>query len=180
VLPVLLLSVALVAQDASPSQESAPPQPQTQSQSQVGAVGVDAYRGNYEGPKSEQEARYDSSIWSAYASKESEMGGLEGSWVVTDATGRKLVGLELRNDHRLSGQLEGAWRALQAGFGLNTSGFISNVSLTGRDLEINYGPGRRSPNILQLHRDSGGAWRGNLLDVQGQKTPIVMTKATAG
>ena len=176
-LPVLLLSAALLAQDVPAPQGAAQPQ----SPSQTGAVGVDAYRGNYEGPKSEQEARYDSSIWSAYANKESEMGALEGSWVVTDQTGRKLVGLELRNDQKLSGQLEGAWRALQAGFGLNTSGFISNVSLTGRDLEINYGPSRqRSPNILQLHRDTNGAWRGNLLDVKGQKTPIVMTKATAG
>jgi len=175
VLPALILSAALFAQDASAAQDAAP------SQSQSGGVGVDAYRGNYEGPKSEQEARYDSSIWSAYANKESEMGALEGSWVVADTDGHRLVGLELRNDQKLSGQLEGAWRSLQMGFGLNRSGFISNVSLTGRDLEINYAPGRqRSPNILQLHRDASGAWRGNLLDVKGQKTPIVMTKATAG
>ncbi len=169
-LPVLILSAALLAQDASPPQTNAQP----------AAVGVDAYRGNYEGPKSDQEARYDSSIWSAYASKENAMGGLEGSWIVADSAGHKLVGLELRNDQRLSGQLEGAWRSLQMGFGLNRSGFISNVSLTGRDLEINYAPGRqRSPNILQLHRDGSG-WRGNMLDVKGQKTPIVMTKATTG
>lgn len=178
-LPALILTAALLAQDASAAQDAAPPQSQPQSQS--GGVGVDAYRGNYEGPKSEQEARYDSSIWSAYANKESEMGSLEGSWVVTDGDGHKLVGLELRTDHQLSGQLEGAWRSLQIGFGLNRSGFISNVSLTGHDLEINYGPSRqRSPTILQLHRDAAGAWRGNLLDVKGQKTPIVMTKATAG
>lgn len=171
-LPALILSAALFAQDASPPQNPAPSQP--------AAVGVDAYRGNYEGPKSDQEARYDSSIWSAYANKESEMGSLEGSWIVTDGEGHKLVGLELRNDHQTSGQLEGAWRSLQMGFGLNRSGFISNVSLTGRDLEINYGPNRqRSPTILQLHRDGNG-WRGNLLDVKGQKTPIVMTKAAAG
>ncbi len=172
-LPFLILSAALLAQDASSAQDAAPSQP--------AAVDVDAYRGNYEGPKTAQEARYDSSIWSAYASKESEMGGLEGSWIVSDGEGHKLVGLELRSDHQISGQLEGAWRAMQAGFGLNTSGFISNLSLTGRDLEINYRPGRqRSPNILQLHRDTGGAWRGNLLDVQGHKTPIVMTKTSAG
>jgi len=173
VLPALILSAALLAQDASPPQNTAPSQP--------APVGVDAYRGNYEGPKSDQEARYDSSIWSAYANKESAMGGLEGSWVVTDAEGHKLVGLELRNDQKLSGQLEGAWRSLQLGFGLNRSGFIANVSLTGHDLEINYAPGRqRSPNILQLRRDASGAWRGNMLDIKGQKTPIVMTKATAG
>ncbi|WP_443748830.1 hypothetical protein [Asticcacaulis solisilvae] len=167
------MSTALLVQDASQSPDAAGSRP--------AAVGVDAYRGNYEGPKSEQEARYDSSIWSAYANKESEMGGLEGSWVVSDGDGHKLVGLELRSDHQISGQLEGAWRAMQAGYGLNTSGFISNLSLTGRDLEINYMPGRqRSPNILQVHRDASGAWRGNLLNVQGEKTPIVMTKATAG
>jgi hypothetical protein len=170
VLPALLLSAALLAQDsaAAPAQAGA-------------AVSVDAYRRDYEGPKTDAELRFDTSIWSAYNSKENQIGAMEGSWVVADATGRKLVGLELRNDNLVSGRLEGAWRSMLAGFGLNNSGFVSDVSLTGNNLEVNYFPGKsRSPTILQMRRDTTGAWRGSMLDATGKKTVIVMTRVAGG
>ncbi len=172
-LPALILTAALVAQDAAPATQSA-------GQTSTFAVGVDSYHRNYEGPQTDQEARYDSGILSAYSSKEGQMGGLEGSWVVATADGRNLVGLELRSNNA-GGQLDGAWRSMLTGYGMNNSGFVSNIALTGRDLEINYMPGRqRSPNILQVHKDADGYWRGSLLDVQGHKTAIVMSRLASG
>ncbi|MEI9903546.1 MAG: hypothetical protein WDN06_05855 [Asticcacaulis sp.] len=55
---------------------------------------------------------------------------------------------------------------------MNASGFVSDIELTGRDLEVNYVPGsQRSPNILRLHRDPSGQWRGDMMDPAGQQDP---------
>ncbi len=169
-LSALIVSAALLAQEtpAAPAQSGA-------------AVSVDAYRRDYEGPKSSSELRYDTSIWSAYSAKENQIGTLEGSWVVADTTGRKLVGLELRNDNIVSGRLEGAWRSMLAGFGLNGSGFVQDVSVTGNELEVNYFAGKsRAPTILQMHKDASGTWRGSLLDTSGKKTSVIMTRVGNG
>ncbi len=169
-LPALIVSAALLAQDSTATSPA----------SSGAAVSVDAYRRDYEGPKTDAEMRFDTSIWSAYNSKENQTGALEGSWVVADGAGRKLVGLELRNDNLVSGRMEGAWRSMLAGFGLNNSGFVSDVSLTGNNLEVNYFPGKsRSPTILQMRRD-GNAWRGSMLDANGKKTTVVMTRVASG
>ncbi len=175
-LTALILSAALMGQDIA--------DPQTPAQTpaaQTPPVTVDAYHGNYEAPKSGREMSYDSGIWSAYNAKESQVGNLEGSWVVATPDGRKLVGLELRSTNLVSGRLDGAWRSMLAGFGVNNSGFVSDMTLTGRDLEINYFAGKaRSPTILQLHKDNDGQWRGNMLDTTGHKTAIVMSNLRAG
>jgi hypothetical protein len=68
-----------------------------------------------------------------------------------------------------------------AGFGLNASGFVSNISLTGRDLEVNYFADKaRSPTILQVHKDNDGQWRGAMLAVDGSKTAITMRPLMPG
>jgi hypothetical protein len=170
VLPALIVSAVLMAQDTTAAASSS-----------GAAVSVDAYRRDYEGPKTDAESRFDNSIWSAYNGKENQVGGLEGSWMVADATGRKLVGLELRNDGTSTSRMDGAWRSMLAGFGLNNSGFVSDVSLTGNNLEVNYFPGKsRSPTILQMRRDASGAWRGSMLDATGHKTAVVMTRVASG
>lgn len=160
---VLLMAAALLAQDGAP---------QT---TESGAVRVEEYSRDYEGPKSDAEARYDSTILSAYSSK---VGQMEGSWEVSSADGRKLVGLELRNEGGARGRLEGAWRSMVAGLGLNETGFVSDISLVGNDMEVNYFQGRaRSPTILHLRKETEGRWRGTLMDVAGRKVPIVMARA---
>lgn len=175
-LTALILSAALMGQDVT--NDSASLQSPA---AQTPAVSVDAYHGNYEAPKTGQQLNYDSGIWSAYNAKENQVGNLEGSWVVATPDGRQLVGLELRSNNLVSGRLEGAWRSMLAGFGVNNSGFVSDVSLTGRDLEINYFAGKaRSPTILHIHQDGDGQWRGNMLDTAGHKTPVVMSNLRAG
>ena len=138
------------------------------------SVKVDAYHGDYESAKTDKEMRYDSGILSALSARE---GNMEGSWLVSGADGAKLLALELRSDKLLSGRLEGAWRSMLASFGMNGSGFVSSVDLTGRELEVNYFIGTaRSPTILRLHRDGDNLWRGDMMDVAGNKTPIVMSR----
>ncbi len=174
-LPALILTAALLA----PAAQDATVAPAASAQSSATAVGVNAYHRDYEGPQTDSEMRYNSNIMSAFSSKEGQM-GLEGSWLVATSDGRKLVGLELRTDGSAGGRLDGAWRSMLAGFGMNDSGFVSNIALTGRELEINYFPGKaHSPNILQVHRDADGSWRGSLLDPLGHRTAIVMSRALA-
>jgi len=166
VFTALLLSAALLAQDSSPADTAS-------------AVTVDQYHGTY--GQTDRALSYDSGIWSAYRAKESEVGSLEGSWTVADAGGRKLLGLVLRSDNVVSGRIEGAWRSLLATFGLNASGFVSDVSLTGHDLEVNYFAGKaRSPTILHLQKETDGLWRGTMLDPSGQKTTVTMARERSG
>ena len=139
-----------------------------------GAVSVDAYSRDYEGAKSDAEARYDANLLAAYSSK---VGQMEGPWEVTTNDGRKLIGLELRNEGGVRGRLEGAWRSMTAGLGLNETGFVSDISLVGNDMEINYFQGRaKSPTILHLRKETDGRWRGTMMDVAGRKTPVVMSR----
>jgi hypothetical protein len=145
------------------------------------AVSVDAYRRNYEGPKGSSELSYDSGLLSALRSKESRVGNMEGSWVVADTTGRKLLGLELRSDRVVSGRVEGAWRSMLAGMGMNNSGFVSDINQTGKDMEVTYyAGGARSPTILHLTQGGDALWRGYILDPQGEKTPVTMTQVRMG
>ncbi len=196
-LTTLILSAVLLSQDAAapmntggtalppavqsaitPTQAPPPASAEVQSGS---AVSVDAYHRDYEGPKSAQELSFDTGILQAYSAKENQIGSLEGSWVISGPDGGKLVGLELRSDHAISSRLEGAWRSMLVGMGMAGSGFVSDISLTGRDLEVNYfANGARSPTVLHLHKDTDGQWRGNLMDTTGRKTKILMTQVRVG
>ena len=145
------------------------------------AVSVDAYRRNYEGPKDYREMNYDSGLLSAYVNKENSIGNMEGSWLVSSTTGQKLLGLELRSENAVSGRLEGAWRSMLAGFGMNNSGFVSDISTTGRDMEVTYfAGGARSPTILHLTKGGDALWRGYMLDPKGAKVPVTMSQVRIG
>ncbi|CAM3281152.1 hypothetical protein [Asticcacaulis taihuensis] len=158
-----------------------PPAPTQQTSMSSAAVSVDAYRRNYEGPKDSRELSYDSGLLSALRSKESQIGNMEGSWVVAGADGQKLLGLELRSENAVSGRIEGAWRSMLAGFGMNSSGFVSDINMTGRDMEVTYyAGGARSPTLLHLTQGGDALWRGYLLDPKGIKTPVTMSQVRMG
>ncbi|WP_155914760.1 hypothetical protein [Asticcacaulis sp. AC460] len=153
-LSVFLMSAALIAQEP---------------------VTVNDYRRDYEQPRSESEARYDSRLQQASATRGGQM---EGAWQVSTDDGKKLISLELRQS---GGQIEGAWRSSAGGYGLNGSGFVSDATLVGRDLEVNYFVGQaKSPVILHLRQDANGTWRGTSMNVAGEKTPVVLTRAAGG
>ncbi|MDC7676901.1 hypothetical protein [Asticcacaulis machinosus] len=138
------------------------------------AVKVDTYSRDYEGPKSERELRYDAGIAQAFGSKVGQMGSLEGSWLVSGQDGKRLLSLELRG--RTGGQIDGAWRALNSGFGLNRSGLVSDASLSdSNELSLSYMErGARTPSHLKLQKSEDGRWRGTLTDGTGHATPVIM------
>lgn len=160
----LILSAALTGGATDAAQES------TQTASSPQSVSVDVYRRDYEGAKTESEQRYDSSILSSAGGRSL----MEGAWRVSGVDGAGLLALELRSD---DGRLDGAWRSLQAAYGMNGSGFVSSIDLTGSELEVNYFIGSsHSPVILRLRKGGDNLWRGDMMDTKGDKTPIVMNR----
>jgi hypothetical protein len=138
------------------------------------AVKVEAYNRDYEGPKSGRELQYDAGIARAFGSKVGQMGSLEGSWLVSGQDGQRLLSLELRG--KTGGQVDGAWRALSGGFGLNRSGLVSDASLSeSNELSLSYMErGARTPSHLKLQKSEDGRWRGTLTDGSGHATPVIM------
>ncbi|GGZ23089.1 hypothetical protein [Asticcacaulis endophyticus] len=138
------------------------------------AVKVEAYNRDYEGPKSGRELQYDAGIARAFGSKVGQMGSLEGSWLVSGQDGQRLLSLELRG--KTGGQVDGAWRALSGGFGLNRSGLVSDASLSeSNELSLSYMErGARMPSHLKLQKSEDGRWRGTLTDGSGHATPVIM------
>lgn len=166
VTPVAPVTAAPDPVPAPPAPVAAPPP----APAKPGMIKVDAYH-------EKAGDRTDSNIWSAFNAKQSESGGMEGTWVVTSADGRKLVSFELRADAP-DHHLEGAWRSLTNDVGLTRSGFISDLFLDGPALEINYARSKTAtPTVLELRKAQDGQWRGVLLDAAGHKTPVVMSQA---
>lgn len=138
----------------------------------LAAVTVDAYARDYEGQKTGAEMRYDSSIRSGLLARQSRAGDLEGNWLVSSLTGDKLVSLALRGG---GAQVDGAWRSLQGGVGLNRSGLIESAMQTDDRLTLDYQSGSsRGRYRLDLRREPDGRWRGQMIDPAGTATPVVM------
>ncbi len=167
VMPVAQVTAAPEPAPAPPAPVVAP-SPAPAPSAKPGMIKVDAYH-------EKAGDRTDSNIWSAFNAKQSESGGMEGTWVVTSADGRKLVSFELRADAP-DHHLEGAWRSLTNDVGLTRSGFISDLFLDGPALEINYARSKTAtPTVLELRKSEDGQWRGVLLDAAGHKTAVVMS-----
>ncbi|WP_298327124.1 hypothetical protein [Asticcacaulis sp.] len=138
----------------------------------LASVTVDAYARDYEGQKTGAEMRYDSSIRSGLLARQSRAGDLEGNWLVSSLTGDKLVSLALRGG---GAQVDGAWRSLQGGVGLNRSGLIESAMQTDDRLTLDYQSGSsRGRYRLDLRREPDGRWRGQMIDPAGTATPVVM------
>ncbi|MFP1130531.1 hypothetical protein [Asticcacaulis sp. W401b] len=138
----------------------------------LAAVTVDAYARDYEGQKTGAEMRYDSSIRSGLLARQSRAGDLEGNWLVSSLTGDKLVSLALRGG---GAQVDGAWRSLQGGVGLNRSGLIESAMQADDRLTLDYQSGSsRGRYRLDLRREPDGRWRGQMIDPAGTATPVVM------
>lgn len=167
--PALLLSAALIMQAASPAPD-APPQ----------GVHVNDYKGHYGKGLNPREEQFNANIVDAYHAKEQAVGNLEGAWRLSDATGRGLVQFELRAPKTRGGDIEGAWRSLTVPLGAAHAGFVSSLTLSDDDLEINYIVGHaRSPDILHLQRKDDATWTGTLTAVSGARIPVVLQRVRA-
>lgn len=160
-LPVLFLSAVLM-QSASDSAASAH---------------IDDYKGHYGKGLNPREEAFNANIVEAYHAKEQAVGNLEGSWRLSDAAGIPLMQFELRAPKSRGGDIEGAWRSLVTNLGIGKAGFVSSLSLSGDDLEINWFVGHaRSPEVLHLHRIANGNWQGTLMEVSGARSPVSLQR----
>ncbi|WP_155908180.1 hypothetical protein [Asticcacaulis sp. YBE204] len=138
------------------------------------AVKVDAYGRDYEDQPTGSETRYDSGIRAGLASRQNQMSALEGNWMVSSLTGDRLVSLALRGAG--AQKLEGAWRSLQGGVGMNRSGFVSDVVQADDRLMIDYQAASAKGQFrLDLRKEPDGRWRGQMIDPNGAATPVVMS-----
>jgi len=160
VLPVLLLTAALALSPAQAPQTSVavpdtvPGQPQDR-------------------PETARAQQLNSDILDAYHAKEQSVGDMDGAWQLSNAAGKPLMQFELRAPKTDGGDIEGAWRSLVVTLGIERSGFVDSLILSGDDMEINYTVGHaRSPMILHLHRSGATEWQGDLLDISGKATPV--------
>ena len=144
------------------------------------AVHINDYSGHYGKGLNPGEQQFNASIVDAYHAKEQAVGNLEGSWRLSDASGKPLTQFELRAPKTRGGQIEGAWRSLTVALGADHAGFLSSLTLSGDDLEINYKIGHaRSPNVLHLHRTDAATWTGTLMQVSGARIPVVLQRVRA-
>ncbi|MDC7682618.1 hypothetical protein PQU92_04985 [Asticcacaulis sp. BYS171W] len=169
--PVVAVAPKVVPQDVPPVpvKEVAPVKDKV-----LVAVKVDAYGRDYEGQQTGSETRYDSGIRAGLASRQSQMSALEGNWMVSSLTGDRLVSLALRGAG--AQKLEGAWRSLQGGVGMNRSGFVSDVVQAEDRLMIDYQAASAKGQFrLDLRKEPDGRWRGQMIDPNGAATPVVMS-----
>ncbi|MFT4090137.1 MAG: hypothetical protein QM645_05355 [Asticcacaulis sp.] len=135
-----------------------------------GAVTVDVYSRNYEGEKSASEVQYDTRVQTGHTSRNARAGTLEGGWVVTDATGRGLVALQLRD----GAAAEGAWRSLENTAAYNRSGLVERIVTGNGTLRIDY-KGSGKTYQLDLQKETDRRWKGTLTDSAGLRTAVTMT-----
>ena len=135
---------------------------------------VGNYRRDYEGPLSDAELRYQSSINSGFISAKSK-NTLEGSWELSISNDSAFVMFEFRQIDKVKSRIDGAWR------GLGTQplhyGFLSDVTRFGNEVEINFVRSSKSaPHIIYLSRYNDDLWRGIMLAPDGSKQDVVLKR----
>lgn len=168
VTPPQTFTPAPIRAEALPRTETPP---RTEAPKSLASVTVDAYARDYEGQKTGAEIRYDSGIRSGLVARQSKAGDLEGNWLITSLSGERLVSLALRGG---GAQIDGAWRSLQGGMGLNRSGLIDNASQSEDRLTLDYRGADKGRYRIDLRREPDGRWRGQIIDPAGAATPVVM------
>ena len=103
-------------------------------------------------------AAYDARIRQSYAAAESFQGRLDGGWIAS-ARGRDVLQLQLVDKGK--GQVEGAWRDLLAGAGLNASGLLDPTPVSSGALEASFARSDGMKFRLSLHT-AGSQWAGRL------------------
>jgi len=92
-------------------------------------------------------AAYDTRIRQSYAAAESFQGRFDGGWIVSWKEG-DLMQLQLVDKGK--GQVEGAWRDLRNGPGLNSSGLLDPTPVTGGAFDAVFGPEGRGARAYRL------------------------------
>lgn len=119
---------------------------------------------------------YDARVRQSAAAAQAFRGPLDGGWIAS-ARGRDLLQLQLVD--KGAGQVEGAWRDLLGGTGLNASGLLDATPVTNGAFDARFGPWARGRVAYELDvRPAAdgrlaGTFRhdGEVLDVDLRRAP---------
>lgn len=127
-----------------------------------------------DGPPTVLDLTYESRIRGSAAASQGLQGPLDGGWTVRTDAGAPLLSLQLVDRGNGYGQLEGAWRTLDAP--MSRVGLIDSLDRQPAVLTIRItkAPGKPTA-VLSLTPASDGTWRGDLMDDRGVR-PVVMKR----
>ncbi|MFA7261940.1 MAG: hypothetical protein WC068_02865 [Caulobacter sp.] len=127
-----------------------------------------------DGPPSQTDLGYEMRIRGSAASAQGLQGPLDGGWTVRTDAGAAVLSLQLVDRGQGYGQLEGAWRSLDAP--MSRVGLIDSLDRQPAVLTIRITRAPGKPTlVLSLTPASDGGWRGDLMDERGVR-PVVMTR----
>ncbi len=136
-------------------------------------VRLDEYRRSYEGPKDPVEQVYEAGVRGRFQAAQQMLGALDGAWRLTTSEGAPLYAF-LLNDG--GGAIEGAWRDLQAGPALNSSGFLESGAREGAGVVLRFTPRNAAASSTLTLSPSGGSWTGTLA-VDGAVRQVILSRS---
>jgi hypothetical protein len=127
-----------------------------------------------DGPPTVIDLTYESRIRGSAAASQGLQGPLDGGWTVRTDAGAPVLSLQLVDRGNGYGQLEGAWRSLDAP--MSRVGLIDSLDRQPAVLTIRITKAPGKPTVvLSLTPASDGTWRGDLMDDRGVR-PVVMKR----
>lgn len=135
-------------------------------------VMIDEIGKSPDGPPTVVDLTYESRIRGSAAASQGLQGPLDGGWTVRTDAGAAVLSLQLVDRGQGYGQLEGAWRSLDAP--MSRVGLIDSLDRQPAILTIRI---TRSPGkptvVLSLTPSSDGTWRGDLMDESGVRSVVM-------
>ena len=111
---------------------------------------------------------YDDRLRSSFASAQGLLGTLDGSWVLSDASGRRLFAFQLVDKGSSDGVVEGVWRDLRRTPTPTSSGLIGTIHRIGGQLTMSFAASRGGFTTLTLDRSVDGSWGGRISEPSGE------------
>ncbi|HYD43655.1 MAG TPA: hypothetical protein VEA79_00160 [Phenylobacterium sp.] len=111
---------------------------------------------------------YDERLRSSFASAQGLLGALDGSWVLTDASGRRLFAFQLVDKGASDGLIEGVWRDLRRTPTPLSSGLVGTIHRIGGQLTMSFAASRGGFTTVTLNRSIDGSWGGRLAEPAGE------------
>lgn len=111
---------------------------------------------------------YDDRLRSSFASAQGLLGALDGGWVLSDASGRRLFAFQLVDKGSSDGVVEGVWRDLRRTPTPTSSGLIGTIHRIGGQLTMSFAATRGGFTTLTLDRSIDGSWGGRISEPSGE------------
>lgn len=111
---------------------------------------------------------YDDRLRSSFASAQGLLGTLDGGWVLSDVSGRRLFAFQLVDKGASDGMVEGVWRDLRRTPTPTSSGLIGTIHRIGGKLTMSFAASPGGFTTLTLDRSIDGSWGGRISEPSGE------------